>query len=89
MGLGERGQRRVKVDTPKVEDLFKPTEPPTGKPAVENPRVGRPKGCETVQKTFNLPIDLNRQLRKFAFENECKEVDIVRKALEEYFNAHK
>ena len=39
-------------------------------------------------KTFTLPLELNQRLRRFAFEHECKEVDVVRAALEAYLATH-
>ncbi|WP_206215345.1 hypothetical protein [Desulfovibrio sp. ZJ200] len=39
-------------------------------------------------KTFTLPLELNQRLRRFAFEHECKEVDVVRAALEAYLARH-
>ena len=51
-------------------------------------KIGRPKGLPTKAKTFTLPLELNQRLRRFAFEHECKEVDVVRAALESYLNEH-
>ena len=88
MGLGDRGKRRVKIDdSPKVDDLFKPTETPEDiqTEGVER-KIGRPKGWPVKAKTFTLPLELNQRLRRFAFEHECKEVDVVRVALEAYLN---
>ena len=87
MGLGDRGKRRVKLDgSPTVDDLFKPTE------AVQlettEKKIGRPKGGPVKPKTFTLPLELNQRLRRFAFERECKEVDVVRAALEAYLDTH-
>lgn len=88
MGLGDRGKRRIKIDdSPKVDDLFKPTETPEDiqTESVER-KIGRPKGGPVKAKTFTLPLELNQRLRRFAFEHECKEVDVVRVALEAYLN---
>ena len=93
-GLGERGRKRVEVKPPVVNELFKSTEQDSpeheSQPLTEYApaKVGRPKGEQTVQKSFTLPIELNRRLRRFAFEHECKEVDIVRRALDDFFNTH-
>lgn len=91
MGLGDRGKRRVKLnDSPSVDDLFKPTE--EAAEAVQSEptekKIGRPKGGPVKPKTFTLPLELNQRLRRFAFEHECKEVDVVRAALEAYLATH-
>lgn len=89
MGLGERGKRRVKLDnSPTVDDLFKPTETLAEVMHPENTekKIGRPKGGPVKAKTFTLPLELNQRLRRFAFEQECKEVDVVRAALEAYLD---
>lgn len=92
MGLGDRGRRRIQSDgTPTVADLFKPTEALAGsddQPGDGEKRVGRPKGATMKPKTFTLPLELNKRLRHFAFEHECKEVDVVRAALEAYLDVH-
>ena len=93
MGLGERGKHRMEKKAPKVNELFKPTEggnAESGEAAGEIPArpVGRPRGREAVKvKSFALPISLNQRLRRFAFERECSEVDVVRAALERYLDA--
>ena len=87
MGLGDRGKRRVKLDgSPTVDDLFKPTE--AVPPETTEKKIGRPKGEPVKPKTFTLPLELNQRLRRFAFEHECKEVDVVRAALEVYLDTH-
>lgn len=91
MGLGDRGKRRVKIDaSPKVDDLFKPTEALAEiiQPENTEKKIGRPKGGPVKAKTFTLPLELNQRLRRFAFEHECKEVDVVRAALEAYLARH-
>lgn len=89
MGLGDRGKRRIRVnDTPTADALFAPTETLTAASNEEERRVGRPKGSPTKAKTFTLPLELNQRLRRFAFERECKEVDVVRAALEAYLDAN-
>lgn len=89
MGLGDRGKKRMRVDTPPtVDELFKATEASADEGQdEEGKKVGRPKGISTKPKTFTLPIDLNRRLRLFAFEHECTEVDVVRAALEMYLDS--
>ena len=90
MGLGDRGKRRVKADDSlNVTELLKSTETPAEPPTerVEK-KMGRPKGEPVKPKTFALPLELNQRLRRFAFEHECKEVDVVRAALEAYLVAH-
>lgn len=90
MGLGTRGKQRIEVGAaPKVKDLFTPTE--ASGPADEAtalPGRGRPKGESMKPKTFTLPVELAARLRKFAFLQECKEVDVVRAALTAYLDAH-
>lgn len=89
MGLGDRGQKRIKVDnSPKVDDLFKPTEGLADAAAEDVERkIGRPKGGPVKPKTFSLPLELNQRLRLYAFEKECSEVDVVRAALEAFLDA--
>lgn len=83
MGLGNRGKQRIQgTETPTVKELFTPTE------NASKMKIGRPKGLPTKAKTFTLPLELNQRLRRFAFEHECKEVDVVRAALERYLNEH-
>lgn len=91
MGLGEKGQRRVsRAADASVKDLFRPTaETPKAGNAQEKEgerKIGRPKGEVTKAKTFSLPLELNQRLRRYAFERECSEVDVVRAALEEYLD---
>ena len=91
MGLGDRGKRRVKLNgSPSMDDLFKPTE--EAAEAVQSEptekKIGRPKGGPVQPKPFTLPLELNQRLRRFAFEHECKEVDVVRAALEAYLATH-
>lgn len=90
MGLGEKGKKRM-AGTTRVDDLFRPTvkdglaEQPS--PQEDNAKkIGRPKGEATKAKTFSLPLELNQRLRRYAFERECSEVDVVRAALEEYLD---
>lgn len=71
MGLGERGKHRIEGYGLKVEV----------RPA------GRPKGEAVKVKSFALPVGLNQRLRRFAFEQERSEVDVVRAALEAYLDA--
>ena len=87
MGLGDRGKRRVKLNgSPSVDDLFKAAEAVQSEPTEK--KIGRPKGGPVKPKTFTLPLELNQRLRRFAFEHECKEVDVVRAALEAYLATH-
>lgn len=90
MGLGKRGEERLKKQAvPSSDVLYKQTEPTTPLPLVseEKPR-GRPKGEDVVPKRFQFSKVLNQRLRKFCFENECTEVDVVRKALEDYLKKY-
>lgn len=87
MGLGNRGKQRIQgTETPTVKELFTPTE--KAEDSDQTSRIGRPKRLPTKAKTFTLPLELNQRLRRFAFEHECKEVDVVRAALESYLNEH-
>lgn len=93
MGLGERGKHRIEGNALKVNELFKPTEDAgtaasgeSWKKAEIRP-VGRPKGEAVKVKSFALPVGLNQRLRRFAFEQERSEVDVVRAALEAYLDA--
>lgn len=90
MGLGEKGKKRM-AGAPKVDDLFRPTvkDGPVEQSLVQEDnakKIGRPKGEATKAKTFSLPLELNQRLRRYAFECECSEVDVVRAALEEYLD---
>lgn len=94
MGLGERGKHRIEGNALKVNELFKPTEDAgtaaSGESPVEKAEirpVGRPKGEAVKVKSFALPVGLNQRLRRFAFEQERSEVDVVRAALEAYLDA--
>ena len=78
MGLGNRGKQRIQgTETPTVKELFTPTEKTEDSDQASKMKIGRPKGLPT-----------NQRLRRFAFEHECKEVDVVRAALESYLNEH-
>lgn len=76
------------TETPTVKELFTPTEKTEDSDQASKMKIGRPKGLPTKAKTFTLPLELNQRLRRFAFEHECKEVDVVRAALESYLNEH-
>ena len=95
MGLGERGKHRIEGNALKVNELFKPTET-TGTAASAVDTVpgpfcsavnSRPKGEAVKVKSFALPVGLNQRLRRFAFEQERSEVDVVRAALDAYLDA--
>jgi hypothetical protein len=87
MSLGTRGKDRINGKT--VDALFTPTETVAGSSEeISEKKIGRPKGGAAKPKTFALPLELNQRLRRFAFEHECKEVDVVRTALTEYLDAH-
>lgn len=90
MGLGEKGKKRVS-GAATVKDLFRPTETVAQEERTisqggNGKQIGRPKGEATKVKSFSLPLELNRRLRRYAFECECSEVDVVRTALEEYLD---
>ena len=94
MGLGERGKHRIEGNSLKVNELFKQTEAADTAVSGDTPAktaevrpVGRPKGEAVKVKSFALPVGLNQRLRRFAFEQERSEVDVVRAALEDYLDA--
>ena len=49
--------------------------------------MGGPKGEAVKVKSFALPVGLNQRLRRFAFEQERSEVNVVWAALEAYLDA--
>lgn len=85
-GLGKRGQEKVAG----ANELFNKTE------NMENSKTIKNEGDESinqesqpVKKSFVFSYALAEQLRKYAFEHRMKEVDIVREALDAYFQKGK
>jgi hypothetical protein len=90
MGLGKKGTNRLQAPPTTADELFKPTEniPANDLREDEETARGRPKGDATVPKRFQFSKELNQRLRKYCFENECSEVDVVRKALDNYLKSN-
>ena len=91
MGLGDRGKNQVKKGSP--SGLFTRTEPN----ATETQTSSDTKIQNTInteiqdlpekndqRKMYNISRSLAERLRKYAFDERRKEVDIVREALDEY-----
>ena len=91
MGLGDRGKNQVKKGSP--SGLFTRTEPN----ATETQTSSDTKIQNTIhteiqdlpekndqRKMYNISRSLSERLRKYAFDERRKEVDIVREALDEY-----
>ena len=91
MGLGDRGKNQVKKGSP--SGLFTRTEPN----ATETQTSSDTKIQNTInteiqdlpekndqRKMYNISRSLSERLRKYAFDELRKEVDIVREALDEY-----
>lgn len=84
MGLGDRGKNQVKKGSP--SGLFTRTEPNATK--IQNTinteiQESLPEKNDQ-RKMYNLSRSLSERLRKYAFDERRKEVDIVREALDEY-----
>ena len=91
MGLGDRGKNQVKKGSP--SGLFTRTEPN----ATEIQTSSDTKIQNTInteiqdlpekndqRKMYTISRSLSERLRKYAFDERRKEVDIVREALDEY-----
>ena len=91
MGLGDRGKNQVKKGSP--SGLFTRTETN----ATETQTSSDTKIQNTInteiqdlpekndqRKMYNISRSLSERLRKYAFDERRKEVDIVREALDEY-----
>ena len=91
MGLRDRGKNQVKKGSP--SGLFTRTEPN----ATETQTSSDTKIQNTInteiqdlpekndqRKMYNISRSLSERLRKYAFDERRKEVDIVREALDEY-----
>ena len=91
MGLGDRGKNQVKKGSP--SGLFTRTEPK----ATETQTSSDTKIQNTInteiqdlpekndqRKMYNISRSLSERLRKYAFDERRKEVDIVRNALDDW-----
>ena len=86
-GLGKRGQEKVAKG---ANELFNKTENmESNKPSNEDNDKHINQENQPVKKSFVFSFALAEQLRKFAFEHRMKEVDIVREALDAYFQKGK
>ena len=84
MGLGDRGKNQVKKGSP--SGLFTRTEPNATK--IQNTinteiQESLPEKNDQ-RKMYNLSRSLSERLRKYAFDERRKEVDIVREALDDW-----
>ena len=91
MGLGDRGKNQVKKGSP--SGLFTRTEPnATEIQTSSDTKIQNTKNTEIQdlpekndqRKMYNISRSLSERLRKYAFDERRKEVDIVREALDEY-----
>ena len=91
MGLGDRGKNQVKKGSP--SGLFTRTEPnatetqtssDTKIPNTINTEIQDLPEKNDQRKMYNISRSLSERLRKYAFDERRKEVDIVREALDEY-----
>ena len=76
MGLGDRGKNQVKKGSP--SGLFARTEP--GITGIQEPLPEK----NDQRKMYNISRSLSERLRKYAFDERRKEVDIVREALDDW-----
>ena len=91
MGLGDRGKNQVKKGSP--SGLFTRTElNATEIQTSSNTKIQNTINTEIQdlpekndqRKMYNISRSLSERLRKYAFDERRKEVDIVREALDEY-----
>ena len=92
MGLGDRGKNQVKKGC--LSGLFTRTEPnATEIQTPSDTKIQNTINTETQEslpekndqrKMYNISRSLSERLRKYAFDERRKEVDIVREALDEY-----
>ena len=91
MGLGDRGKNQVKKGSP--SGLFTRTEPNATETQTSsdtkiqntiNPEIQDLPEKNDQRKMYNISRSLSERLRKYAFDERRKEVDIVREALDEY-----
>ena len=83
-GLGQRGQDKVSKS---ANELFRKTDnigihTDTNTHLQDDTSLSQP----SVRKQYVLSFELSEKLRKCAFEERRKEVDIVREALEAYLS---
>ena len=76
MGLGDRGKNQVKKGSP--SGLFARTEP-----GITEIQELLPEKNDQ-RKMYNISRSLSERLRKYAFDERRKEVDIVREALDDW-----
>ena len=76
MGLGDRGKNQVKKGSP--SGLFARTEP-----RITEIQESLPEKNDQ-RKMYNISRSLSERLRKYAFDERRKEVDIVREALDDW-----
>lgn len=91
MGLGDRGKNQVKKGSP--SGLFTRTEPNVTEIQTSsdtkiqntiNTEIQDLPEKNDQRKMYNISRSLSERLRKYAFDERRKEVDIVREALDEY-----
>ena len=91
MGLGDRGKNQVKKGSP--SGLFTRTEPNATETQTSsdtkiqntiNTEIQDLREKNDQRKMYNISRSLSERLRKYAFDERRKEVDIVREALDEY-----
>ena len=91
MGLGDRGKNQVKKGSP--SGLFTRTEPnATEIQTSSNTKIQNTINTEIQdlpekndqRKMYNISRSLSERLRKYAFDERRKEVDIVREALDDW-----
>ena len=76
MGLGDRGKNQVKKGSP--SGLFTKTEADVTEIQDSLPEKN------DQRKMYNISRSLSERLRKYAFDERRKEVDIVREALDDW-----
>ena len=83
MGLGDRGKNQVKKGSP--SGLFTRTEPNATKiQNTINTEIQDLPEKNDQRKMYNISRSLSERLRKYAFDERRKEVDIVREALDDW-----
>jgi hypothetical protein len=75
MGLGEKGNKRLPADK---NGLFVKT-------VEAEPEHKEAAASQQFRKYTTISYELNEKLREAAFTQRRKEVDIIREALEKYF----
>lgn len=83
-GLGARGKEKAKGPSG-VADLFQRTELNDANTQKHSYTEEQSKEQSPVRKQFQFSADLAERLRVYAFHNRMKEVDVVREALEVFF----